>query len=120
MTRKDFYSGFGEEPKITFLYKSYPLEKIDIWEGYFDNLMDLNEPDKDGYWQGLALYYHTDTGWYDETEWQIPDLKKIIAEFESLNTSKHDNVIIEELRNAILNFLKKANEQDVPVFIRYE
>ncbi|PSK93127.1 hypothetical protein [Taibaiella chishuiensis] len=120
MIRNDFYSGFEGEPMITFVFKSSPLEKIDMWTGYFDRLIDLGEPDEHGCWQGLALYYHTDTGWYDEAEWQIPDIPQIIAEFDSLDTSACDNAIIEELRTAILNFLKKAHERNKPVLIRYE
>lgn len=97
-----YYKGFEGEPEIQFICrKGKDSEILIIWEGYFDQIMRLIEPDDDG-WKGLAYYYNMYLGWYEESPWMIQDLPTALKQFESIN----DKMISEEARE----ILKKTCE----------
>lgn len=86
MSRVDdqYYRGYEGEPEIGF----YTIkEKIVIWAGFFDDIMEQMKPSRYG-WTGIAYYYHLHTGWYDEDFWQIPDLEECLRQFEGINISE--------------------------------
>ena len=77
---------------------------ICIWDGYFDNIMNLFEPTDKG-WEGIALYYHLDTGWYDESPWELTDIKGTLTQFQALDKEKltfeNSKYLLEELCNLL-------------------
>ena len=51
-----FYDGFEGEPQITFclLEDDVTTEKIEIWDGYFNEIMKMIQSEKEG-WTGLPF-----------------------------------------------------------------
>lgn len=78
-----FYRGYEGEKEIQFITEK---EKIIIWEGFFDDIMEQFRPSSTG-WTGLPYYYHLSAGWYDESPWKIPDLKECLHQLEQLDVS---------------------------------
>nr|WP_256263358.1 hypothetical protein [Listeria monocytogenes] len=55
---KNYYTGFEGYPEIDFYtYINGEKTGIEMWEGYFDNIMNEFSP-VDGRWVSLAYYYH--------------------------------------------------------------
>ena len=49
LVNKKYYDGFEGEPEIQFIYKKgNDTEILIVWEGYFDQIMRLMIPDKQG------------------------------------------------------------------------
>lgn len=86
----DFYKGYEGETEITISQKdssSNVVESISLWSGYLNKLIDLLKPNENGYWEGLSLYYHTFSAWYDEPIWKAEnsDLKLFINQLQNLD-----------------------------------
>ncbi len=115
----EYYKGFEEEPEIQFICrKGNDSETLIIWEGYFDQIMRLIEPENDG-WKGLAYYYHMYSGWYEESPWMVQDLHTALQQFESLD----DKMISDEageILKKICDMLKNAIFYDFEIFISRE
>ncbi|MBC1375983.1 dihydroorotate dehydrogenase (quinone) [Listeria sp. FSL L7-1699] len=86
-----------------------------MWEGYFDKIMNELSP-VDDRWVSLVYYYHLDEGWYDESPWVIPDNKKILEQFETIDIKVLDNVI-QEIMMKLIKLLK--DNLDSEIFIEY-
>lgn len=107
---KKYYDGFEGEPEIQFiLKKGSNSETLVIWEGYFDQIMRLMNPDEWG-WTGLAYYYNMYSGWYQESPWAIEDLPMALKQFKTIDSSQlgdeaNDILILlcDMLGEAILN-----------------
>ncbi|MBD5550607.1 MAG: dihydroorotate dehydrogenase (quinone) [Lachnospiraceae bacterium] len=88
LINKKYYDGFEGEPEIHFIYrKGNDIEIFVIWEGYFDSIMRLILPERQG-WVGLAYCYNMYTGWYNESPWMIDDLQMALKQFESIDSAK--------------------------------
>ena len=115
----DYYSGFEGSPKIQFI-SVIDNEKLTIrvWIGYFDNIMEaINfEPPE---WTGLALYYHLDEGWYEESPWKIPELDTIIQQFQKIDYKVFDKET-KKVYEDIFNLLQKAKAEQKSVIIVYD
>ena len=73
MSRGDdqYYRGYEGEPEIGF----YTIkEKIVIWAGFFDDIMEQMKPSRYG-WTGIAYYYHLHT-------------EECLRQFEGINISE--------------------------------
>lgn len=118
-TRIDYYSGFEGEPEINFLYTG--LDGIDysinMWIGYFDNIMGCVEPTSEG-WKGLSYYYHTHTGWYEHSPWQVPDMLIVLSELQSIDDLLLDPKSREILKH-ICNLFVKAIQEKRYIWIHY-
>ena len=111
-----YYNGFEGEPEIQFIYKKNNEIKIFvIWEGYFDQIMKLIKPDKNG-WKGITYYYHMHIGWYEEDFWLIKDLQMTLNQFESIDKQQLKNEAAETLTE-ICNIIRKAIDNKAEVFI---
>lgn len=112
----DYYKGFEGYPEIDFYtYINEEKTGIEMWEGYFDKIMNELSP-VDGKWVSLAYYYHLDEGWYDESPWVIPDNKKALEQFETIEIKVLDNVTQE----IILKLIKLLKDNlDSEIFIEY-
>ena len=115
----EYYKGFEGEPEIQFICrKGNDSETFIIWEGYFNQIMRLIEPDNDG-WKGLAYYYHMYSGWYEESPWTVPDLYTVLKQFELLN----DRMLCDEagqILRKMCDMFKKAIIGKYEIFIGRE
>lgn len=115
----EYYKGFEGEPEIQFICKKGDDSEILImWEGYFDQIMRLIEPDADG-WKGLAYYYNMCTGWYEESPWMVKDLHIALKQFETLD-SKMICGEVGEILKCICSMLKSAILYKFEIFISRE
>ncbi len=117
MNNNYYYKGFEGEPEIQFIIRKEDEDYIfSIWEGYFDRIMSLLKPDKNG-WTGIAYVYHMDIGWYDEEIWAVDNLRDTYDKFISIPKSRLDN----KCQNVLLKIcclLNEALKKDYYVFIR--
>ncbi|MDR1284791.1 MAG: hypothetical protein LBJ88_01160 [Campylobacteraceae bacterium] len=93
----NFYKGFEREPKIELVQmnKQGNIKKIlELWIGYFDEIVEKIKPNENGQWEGVPLFYHTETGWYDDENWKCSDL---ILFYEQLRQIK-DNIYDEKVK----------------------
>ncbi|WP_271001601.1 dihydroorotate dehydrogenase (quinone) [Listeria seeligeri] len=103
---EDFYKGFEGYPEIDFYtYIDDMKLGIEMWEGYFDNIMKEINP-SNGRWTSLAYYYHLDEGWYDESPWEIPSNTEALELLETIHISNLDT-ITQEILLKLINLLKK-------------
>ncbi len=111
-----FYSGFEGEPEIRFIAKKDNYEcAIALWEGYFDRIMSLINPESTG-WTGIAYIYHMDIGWYDDEIWELKDIQDAYHKFISINIADLDE-IIQKMLVVICDFLKMAMDVGYRIFI---
>jgi hypothetical protein len=116
----DYYTGFEGEPEIRFIRQpaNGEGEIVRLWAGYFDAIMATAEPGADG-WRGLALPYHLDEGWYDESPWRIEGLSEVAAEWNRLNVSALDDQG-QEIWGVVGRLLEAARDAGDPVWIAYD
>ncbi|MFA5839038.1 MAG: dihydroorotate dehydrogenase (quinone) [Candidatus Margulisiibacteriota bacterium] len=113
----DYTVGFEGEPEIHFILNSQGFSWIiKLWEGYFSAIMDPIETGPNG-WTGLALPYHTLSGWNKDEKWQIPNLTEVIEQLSNIEPKRfHDpshRILLE-----IIDLLSLARKNNQPVFIR--
>ena len=115
MNRVDnqFYRGYEGEKEIQFFTLR---EKIVIWEGFFNDIMEQFKPAKEG-WTGIAYYYHLDLGWCDGKPWKISDLDNCFLQFRQLDLT---NCQFEESKKVLVhicNMLRIAIQENEDVWI---
>ena len=121
MINDKYYAGFEGEVQISFSYgKDNTLE---IWQGYFETLLECMF-DQGMEASGILHEWQVREGWYDDSPWEIPDLKKTIEQFSMFNPKelKTDvsHSIAQELpgiANAIIMFLKEAMASNEKAYI---
>ena len=85
-----FYKGFEGEPSLKLSQKDKDgiiKTELLLWVGYFDEILQLINPSKDGNWEGVTKFYHTETGWYDESLWKCDDLELFLGQLKSINVN---------------------------------
>ena len=102
-----YYIGVEGEPEIQFVCKKDKDHEIYVvWEGYFDQIMRLVKPDRDG-WSGLAYCYNMYSGWYEESSWVVEDLQAGLSQLESIDRQML-NTEAEEILEILCNLFKDA------------
>lgn len=116
-----FYDGFEGEPEIFFclMEKHVVIEKIGIWDGYFNEIMETVRPEKEG-WTGLAYFYHLYTGWYEEGNWLLPDVSAAYRQFENIDVDQLKNRETKEVLALVTDLLKRAVDKNEKVCIMYD
>lgn len=116
-----YYNGFEGESEIIFslIENDITIEKIGIWDGYFNAIMELVEPEENG-WTGLAYYYHLYTGWYEEENWLIPNVLEAYKQLSNIDASELVYREEKEVLFLIVDVLKHAVENNGKVFIVYD
>jgi hypothetical protein len=87
----DYYIGFEGEPEIRIIQKSkdgHNIALLKLWGAYFDIIMELIEPNEEGYWEGIALPYNLATGWYDDGSWECDDVVLFLKQLDSIDENK--------------------------------
>lgn len=88
-TERDFYEGFEGEPELQFVAADATggaVDTVRMWIGHFQAIVDKLNPGPYG-WTGIALPYHTHTGWYEEDSWRVPDLDELGAQWNGIAPS---------------------------------
>lgn len=112
----NYYKGFEGYPEIDFYtYSGDEKIGIEMWVGFFNEIMQEVKP-TNGKWTSLAYYYHLYEGWYDESPWMIPDNKKALEQFETIDIKVLDNVT-QEVMMKLIKLLK--DNLDNEIFIEY-
>lgn len=116
-----FYIGYEGEPEIQFIEELEDGTKriFSVWDGYFNDIMELFQPAAHG-WEGVALYYHLDSGWYDEIPWKIPDTKSTLDQFLGLDINKLKYENSELVLKRICEILSSATKDSRTVWIALE
>lgn len=110
-----YYDGFEGEPEIQFICsKGSDSEVLVIWEGYFDQIMELVRPEESG-WTGLAYYYHMDLEWNDGP-WEIEDLHMALLQFKSIDNQKLRSRA-KEILVLLCDILEEAISNNTKVFL---
>lgn len=120
-----YYDGFEGEPSISFTTGD-ERTAIEIWNGFFDGLMDImleqNIPK-----EGMLKHYFQCDGWYDKSPWELKDVGRAIAQLEQVDLSfiKPDETLgrislVPEITKEIIAFLKTALERNERVFMIYD
>lgn len=117
MTRelKNFYTGFEGEAEIQIVEKdSHGTEflLLRMWAGYFDSIIYEIPPNSNGMWEGVPLYFHTQTGWYENDNWECKDKVLFLTQLQSVDENKLDfetNQTLKCLKEVIASSIKSDN-----------
>jgi len=106
-----YYDGFEGYPEIHFICKTTEqVNKLVIWEGYFDEIMRLIKP-VDGYWTSLAYYYHMLLGWEEEDgPWRVENPKEALNQFRTIDKALLESItaqVFEEICTLVEDGIKK-------------
>lgn len=118
----DFYNGFEGEPEIIISRKDINGDIkmiIRLWIGFFDSIMNLIKPDKNGKWEGVPLYYHEETAWYDGSPWKCDHVELLIIQLESVDTSELD-IKRKKILEILMNELKRSVSLKEYIYIEIE
>ncbi|MDP4097330.1 hypothetical protein OIN60_11170 [Paenibacillus sp. P96] len=131
MINNSYYVGFEGEPQLIFMYENLNVRyELQLWNGYFETLLDcLIEQANDR--SGILHEYCAYEGWYEESPWEIKNIKQAIQLFKSFDpnklteedgvkASKNIKSILPTLTSDIITFLEQANDIGNKVFIVYE
>lgn len=102
----DFYEGYEGESELIISSKDNDRNSkriLKLWIGHFDKIMENIPPLPSGNWDGIALVYHTCSGW-DEEEWLCNDKLRVLDQFEAVNKSVFDDLTRKVLEEVIKLF----------------
>ncbi len=120
-TDERYYKGFEGDPEIIFELEKQNREEYEfgIWEGFFRRIIKKAQP-KEGYWTGLAYYYHLDKGWYEESPWQVENLKEAYEQLAEIDKDSLEYPEEKEILEIILGMFREAIEKGYKMYISYE
>ncbi|TKI56923.1 hypothetical protein E8L90_16430 [Brevibacillus antibioticus] len=130
MINSSYYVGFEGEPELTLIYENLnDRYELRLWNGYFETLLDcMFEQVTDQ--SGILYEYSIYEGWYEESPWEIKNIKEAIQLFKSFDATKltEDRVKVSKniiatlpaLASDIVTFLEQAITNGNRVFIVYE
>jgi len=92
---------------------------LDLWIGSFDSIVSLVKPNQKGNWEGISLYYHTETGWYEDDLWkcEVPEL--FINQLESIDSQKLEGETRRVLVS-LIDILKEGSVLNKDIYFEYE
>lgn len=118
----DFYKGFEGYPEIHIFHKDSEENLIlllKLWEGYFDSIIRLIEPNSEGYWEGFALDYHTfkvyDV-WGNEEPWKCEDKNLLLTQLKQIETENLDKETV-SIHQITLKMIKDAIDSENEIYI---
>ena len=124
MIDNTYNQGFGAEKEVV-VYSVTPKGKegYEMWDGYFENLLDGCYHDK--IVKGGILYgYMTLTEWQDESPWKIENVPLALDELKLFSEGKIPEMKsmfqkLRDIQQKLLSLLKYASEHGYDVFIEY-
>ncbi|MBO5572182.1 MAG: hypothetical protein J5926_05675 [Ruminococcus sp.] len=117
---KRFYEGFEGEKKFIFcLYENdTPIEKLHLWEGYFDDILSLI-PYSGKKWDGLAEYYQLALD-FDDEHWKVPSCRKALEQLEAIDRHRMKYPRRSDCYDAVVELFRKAVSGKLDVYIDCE
>ena len=117
----DYFKGFEGESELKIFQKN-ENEEIEvtmlIWIGYFNSIIEEIKPNKDGSWEGISLYYHTSTGWYDISPWRCEALQLFTMQLESINKNKL-NIECQEILTILIDVFNESIYSSKHIYFEY-
>lgn len=86
----DFYSGFEGEPELSIsLISEEKTTEIELttWIGHFEEIVLSIGTNDLGKWEGISLYYHLHTGWYDQSPWILKEVDLFAKQLKSIENN---------------------------------
>ena len=124
MIDKSYNQGFGYEKEVVVYYTAPSgKEGYEMWEGYFENLLQGCYNDKIA--QGGILYgYMMQEEWCDESPWKIGNVRLALEELELFSEDSIPEMDImhrklRDIQQKLLSLLKHASEHGYDVYIEY-
>ena len=110
----DLYKGYGGEPELVIFEKNIHNENgRRLWYGFFYRIME-SIPMNDQLNNDDVLYcYQTQTGWYDEDNWECKKLEPFRRQLDDVDSSGYDNdylKALEEVSNIVGSCMKSNNK----------
>ena len=120
--KKDFYTGYEGEPKLIIIQKNHTgifKTIINLWIGFFDEIMNFVQPNSNGQWQGITLYYHTEENWCSQSPWKYEDKILFIQQLELIEISQ---LCIESqtLLMSILDIFRDSISENDEIYFEYD
>ena len=111
MVNEKYYEGYEGNEEIYFrlFINKREVESLGVWGGYFSAIVKLIPPQKEG-WIGFPYYYHLNSGWYDEENWNVPDIDLFYKQLQKIDKSKLTYKEDKEVLYLICSMFKKAKE----------
>lgn len=113
----DFYKGFECESELEIYERDQngnAITHLKIWIGYFDKIMSYILPNSEGNWEGISLYYHTLTGWYEKSNWECREKNLFALQLESV-----EKELLDPICRDVLVYLIKIFKADGNVYFDY-
>ncbi|MCE5170381.1 hypothetical protein LQV63_13780 [Paenibacillus profundus] len=126
-----YYVGFEGEPELVFMYENI-TERLElrVWNGYFETLLNFMIEQQVPIQNGILHEYYIHEGWYEESPWEIKNIKEAIQLFRSFDVIRltedgikaSENIVsmLPALTSDIITFLEQANDSGDRVFIIYD
>ena len=107
-----YYEGYEGEPEIMIESENDAMQRLHIWEGYFDDL--LRDPKNDGNgWIGFTRDYHQCEGAFDDDgEAIITDLQEYIDDLKIYKNRVFDYKETKEVYELIYSWLTEAQKNN--------
>ena len=118
----DFYKGFEGEPELTISQKDFSgntINSIKLWIGFFDSIIELIKPNFKDEWEGITVYYHAHTGWYDNSLWKCEEVILFIQQLESIEKLQL-NVQTQEILEILIELLKESISSKTVIYFEYD
>ena len=120
--KRDFYNGYEGEPELIIIQKNNAgilKTTINLWIGFFDEVMNFVKPNSNGHWQGIALYYHTEEDWCSQSPWKHEDKILFIQQLEFI---KINQLCIESqtILMHILDIFKDSISANDEIYFEYD
>ena len=115
MINKKYYKGFEgeEEIVVNLILQEETVYSLGIWGCYFHSIIYQIPATQNG-WDGFAYYFHLVTGWYDEDNWEVPNLplfyKQLLDIDEKQLEYQEEKEILHILREMFLKAIDKQGK----------
>jgi hypothetical protein len=113
----DHYTGFEGHEEITF--KAADGSYIaSLWGGYFDFIIDKTVPNQQGCWESLALFYHTHTGWYSNSPFELIEVAEAYHQLLACSSESWSAGTL-AAHNDLLAVFRYAASKGLSIIIEY-
>lgn len=114
----DFYTSFEGEPEITFRRADPAESYLHAWYGYFSQVLEQVEPGSEGAWQGLAGHYHLETGWYEQSTFEVQDVPLLASQLAAIDAAVFEPAT-QRFYNTLVAFVEQAAAAHEKLFLTY-
>lgn len=114
-----YYKGFEGEGEIQFIryLSNGDTYILQIWGGYFDEIMRQIEPEEDG-WTGFAYHYNVEDPWWEQS-WKVPDIDIVLDQLQKIKSASLSQEA-KELLLELCKLLSSSKELNEAVWIAGE